>query len=54
MNENFELFDTRDLADAFVNGFEAAITIADCDHSTIEEPFQTPTGEWRGNYGYMV
>lgn len=53
MDENFELFPSKELADAFIQGFRAGIEIADCDHST-SEAIQLPTGEWQVYYGYLV
>jgi hypothetical protein len=54
MDENFELFPTKELADVFVQGFKAGLEIADGDSGfAIDAPFQLPTGEWRVNYGYI-
>ncbi len=53
MNE-FELFATKEQADAFVSGFEAAVNLIDDDHATISETTQLATGEWRVDYGFIV
>jgi hypothetical protein len=50
----FDLFGTKDAALAFVQGFEAAVTLIDDDHAFCEPPFQTVTGDWKVEYGFHV
>lgn len=52
MNENFELFSTKDQADTFVQGFRIALEMADYDQCFVNYPESLPTGEWRVEFGY--
>jgi hypothetical protein len=50
--EDFELFATKEAAQAFVQGYRAAVDLIDDDHAYILEPYLLPTGEWRVCFGH--
>jgi len=49
--EYIELFGSKDLAEMFVLGFQAAVDMIDDDHAFCNSPEELSTEEWSVTYG---